>query len=197
MLEKSLMEGLPVLLHFPQSSPNEWICSEEVMRHLCLRKRMISWNRDKLSWASDGSPPTPAQILSHWPWRQWLPFSWRVTWKSDCSHFQEAQTSLLSLQGRLAGARRAASLSIFCNQNHWIRGFKMAPMANGSHVSFNWNLSLRKLERWAYYIIHSLSQFLSQIEHFISHATWHIPYIRYYTDSRWRALLQVRAVLAM
>ncbi len=35
---------------------------------------------------SDGSPsppgPAPAQILGHWPWRQWLPFSWRDCQKS-------------------------------------------------------------------------------------------------------------------
>jgi hypothetical protein len=90
----------------------------------CLRKRMISWNRAKRSWASDGSPPALAQILGHWPWR--LPFSWWVTWKSDsgCSHFQQARTSavnlvildflsLLSLQGRWAGALRAAFLCTF------------------------------------------------------------------------------------
>ncbi len=31
MVEKSLMEGLPVLLHFPQSSINEWVCSEGLL----------------------------------------------------------------------------------------------------------------------------------------------------------------------
>jgi hypothetical protein len=68
-------------------------------------------------------------ILGHWPWR--LLFSWRVTWKSDCFHFQEAWSSsinllilellsLLSLQGRWPGERRAASLSAFCD---WIGEF--------------------------------------------------------------------------
>jgi hypothetical protein len=91
--------------------------SESAVRDCCPRKRMISWNRAKRSW--DGSPPAPAQILGHWPWR--LPFSWRVTWKSNCCHFQEARTSsvnpvnlvildLLSLLSRWVGARRTAFL---------------------------------------------------------------------------------------
>ncbi len=68
--------------------------SESAVRGCCLWKRMTFWNRAKRSWASDCSPPAPAstQILGHWPWR--LLFSWGVTWKSDCSHFQEAQTSV-------------------------------------------------------------------------------------------------------
>ncbi len=69
--------------------------SESAVRDCCLWKRMISWNRAKHSWESDGSLPVPAQDLGHWSWR--LPFSWRVTWKSDCSHLQEAQTSVSSL----------------------------------------------------------------------------------------------------
>ena len=31
LVEKSLMEGLPVWLHFPRSSLNEWICSEGLL----------------------------------------------------------------------------------------------------------------------------------------------------------------------
>ncbi len=31
MVEKSLMEGLPVLLHFPRTSLNEWVCSEGLL----------------------------------------------------------------------------------------------------------------------------------------------------------------------
>ncbi len=114
-----------------------------------VRKRMISWNNAKRSWASDGSPPAPAQILGHWPWR--LPFSWRVIWKSDCCQFQEARRTQgflrsLSLHGRRAGERRAAFLCTFLRWDWGV--LKMAPMANGSHVSFNWNSSLRKLECW-------------------------------------------------
>ncbi len=65
--------------------------SESAVRDCCLRKMMTSWIRGNRSWASDGSPPAPAQILGPWPWR--LPFSWRVTWKSDCCYFQEARRS--------------------------------------------------------------------------------------------------------
>ncbi len=43
--------------------------SESAVWDCCLRQRMISWNRAKRSWASDGSPPAPAQILGHWSWR--------------------------------------------------------------------------------------------------------------------------------
>jgi hypothetical protein len=42
------------------------------------------------------------------------------------------------LQSRLAAARRAALLHAFRN---WIgRNFRNAPIANGRHVNFNWNL---------------------------------------------------------
>ncbi len=100
-----------------------WMSESEV-RDCCPRKMMMSWNR--------GTPPAPAQILGYWPWR--LPFSWRVTWKSDCSHFQGSRTSfynsvnpviqgllsLLSLQGRWVGARREAFLTAF---RDWIGEF--------------------------------------------------------------------------
>ncbi len=137
MVKKLPMEGLPVLSHFPRFSPNESRpLSESAVRDCssCLRKpeRMIWWNRAKRSWASDGSPsaPSPAQVLGHWQWR--LLFSWRVTWKNDFSESlprganqrldselsKSSNTSwdvlsLLSLQGRWAGVRRAASLSAF------------------------------------------------------------------------------------
>ncbi len=128
--------------------------SESAVRDCCLRKRMTSWNRSKRSWSSDGSPPAPAQILGHWPWR--LPFSWRVTWKSDSSHFQEARTSsvnlvildllsLLSLQGRRAAARRAAFLSAI--RDGIGRDFKNAPIANRSHLILNCIWSPDHLDR--------------------------------------------------
>jgi len=49
---------------------------------------MMFWNRYKLSSAQGSSLSPPFQILTPQPQRR--PFSWRVTWKSDCSHLQEA-----------------------------------------------------------------------------------------------------------
>jgi hypothetical protein len=70
--------------HFPRSSLNEWICSEGLL-HM-KEDDILKQSQESLSirWLS----ASPAQILGHWPWR--LPFSWRVTWNSDYSQFQEA-----------------------------------------------------------------------------------------------------------
>ena len=62
--------------------------SDSVTRDFFLQKRMMFWNRSKHSSAQEGSQPAPLQILTHQPLRR--PFSWRVTWKSDFSHVQEA-----------------------------------------------------------------------------------------------------------
>ena len=81
------------------------------------RVRLMFWNRSKHSSAWAGCLPAPVQILTHQPHRS--PFSRRVTWKSDCSHFQEASHKLVSCTTRLyykicwvsrwwAGARCAA-----------------------------------------------------------------------------------------
>ncbi len=51
-------------IHFPHTFRfNLCWMSESVVRDCSLRKRMISWNRAKRYWASDGSPPAPAHIL--------------------------------------------------------------------------------------------------------------------------------------
>ena len=60
---------------------------------------MMLWDRSKHSSALKGSRPAPVQILTHQPQR--LPSSWRVTWKSDCSHLQEARYKLVTCTTRL------------------------------------------------------------------------------------------------
>ena len=62
--------------------------NDSAVRDCCLVRRMMFWNRSKHSSAPKGSLQAPVQILNHRPQRS--PFSWRVSWKSDCSHFQEA-----------------------------------------------------------------------------------------------------------
>ncbi len=67
---------------------------ESAVRDGSLLKRMVFWNRSKHSSTWEGSLPAPVQILTHQLQKQ--PFSWRVTWKSDCSHLQEACYKLVS-----------------------------------------------------------------------------------------------------
>jgi hypothetical protein len=62
--------------------------SDSAVRDCCQVKRMILWNRSKPSSALKGPLQALVQILNHRPKRP--PFSWRLTWKSDCSHFLEA-----------------------------------------------------------------------------------------------------------
>ena len=61
----------------------------------------------------------------------------------------------------------------------------MAPLANGSHASFNWNLSLRKLERWRHplssvpvynLLYQSLSRFQMWTFHFALNASFSIGF---------------------
>ncbi len=119
--------------------------SKSVGRDCCQVKRMISWNRSKLSSAPDGSLPEPDQILSHLPQR--LPFSWGVAWKATVlaskRHARASQTSgnpeyLKNLENQRfpsRGARPAREAARLAFSN-WIgRKLKNAPimMANGSH----------------------------------------------------------------
>ena len=67
--------------------------SDSAVRDCCLVKRMMLWNRSKQYSAPKRSLKAPVQILNHRPQR--TPFSWRVTWKSDCSHFEEASYKLV------------------------------------------------------------------------------------------------------
>ena len=67
--------------------------SDYAVRDCCLVKRMMLWNRSKQYSAPKRSLKAPVQILNHRPQR--TPFSWRVTWKSDCSHFEEAGYKLV------------------------------------------------------------------------------------------------------
>jgi hypothetical protein len=103
--------------------------SESDVRDCCIRMRMMFWNRSKHPSAWAGCLTAPVQVLTHRPQRR--PFSWRVTWKSDCSHLQEARYKLVScttslvvqdteIQGRWAGARCAAWRHAFRN---WVGEF--------------------------------------------------------------------------
>ena len=96
--------------------------SESEAGGCCLGMRLMFWNRSKHSSAWAGWLPAPVQILTHQPHRS--PFSRRVTWKSDCSHFQEACYKLVScttslyykicwVSGWWAGARGAACRHAF------------------------------------------------------------------------------------
>ena len=69
--------------------------NESEVRDCSILKRMMLWNRwCKHSSALGSSLSPPFQILTPQPQRR--PFSWRVTWKSDCSHLQEALDKLVS-----------------------------------------------------------------------------------------------------
>ncbi len=55
MVEKLLMEGLPVLLHFPRSSLNEWICSEGLLHTKEDDILKQSQSFFSIRWLSDSS----------------------------------------------------------------------------------------------------------------------------------------------
>jgi len=141
MVEKSLMEGLPVLLHFPRSSLNEWICSEGLLPTkeddiLKQRQSFLSIRWLSASSCSDsGSLTMETAIFVKSHLKKWL-LSLPRGVKTSVNPVNLVILDLLSLLSRWAGARRAAFRRAF---RYWIgRNFKTAPMANHSHLNLNW-----------------------------------------------------------
>ncbi len=98
-----------------------------------LKQSQAIWS---IRWLSSSSCP------DSWPLTKETAISRRVTWKRDCSHFQD-----FTEFARQVALRAAWSIPKRILQLDW-GVLKMAPMANGSHVNFNWNLSLRKSKHW-------------------------------------------------
>jgi hypothetical protein len=160
---------------------------------------MMFWNRSKHSSAQQGSPPPPIQILTHQPPRR--PFSWRVTWKSDCSHFQEAHcleflsncleflSNSLEFLSATVGRRPARGIAERISRLDCGEFLKLHQW----QITANWVLNLPRLERWwgylfsvpVYYLLeHSLSQFQMWTFHFALYATFSSGfwYGLYHTD---------------
>ncbi len=149
LAEKSwlLMEGLPVWLHFPRSSLNEWICSEGLLPTkeddiLKQRQSFLSIRWLSASSCSDSGSltmETAIFVKSHLKkWLLSLPRGAKIqsilSNKIYCLVWQDL------LSGPARGARHSCAHFAF-----GVGVLKMAPMANGSQVSFKLILSLRKL----------------------------------------------------
>ncbi len=151
IVEKSLMEGLPVLLHFPRSSLNEWIYSEGLLPSkeddiLKQRQSLLSIRWLSASSCSDsGSLTIETAIFVKSHLKKWV-LSLPRGAKNSVNPVNLVILDLLSLLSRWACARRAGSLSAF--RDGIGRKFKNAPIANRRHLILKLILSLRKLERW-------------------------------------------------
>ncbi len=138
-LEKSLMEGLPVVLHFPcRSSLNEWICSEGLLSTKeddILKQRQSFFSIRWLSSSScsdSGSLTMETAIFVKSHLKKWLLLLPKNSVKLVNLEIQD----LLSLLSWWADARRAASLSAF--RDGIGRNFKNPPIANRRHLILNW-----------------------------------------------------------
>ena len=144
LVEKSLMEGLPVWLHFPRSSLNEWICSEGLLPTkeddiLKQRQSFLSIRWLSASSCSDsGSLTMEAAIFVKSRLKKWL-LSLPRGVKTSVNLVNLVILDLLSFLSWWAGARRAASLSAF--RDGIGRNFKNAPIANLNrrHLTQVWN----------------------------------------------------------
>ncbi len=149
-VEKSLMEGLPILLHFPRFSLNEWITCEGLLHSkegniLKQSQAFLSIRWLSASSCSDsGSLTMETAIFVKSHLKKWLLSLPRDAKNSvNPVNLNTRFTELTEWVGRRAARGIPAHIL------RWDWGvLKMAPMANGGHVSFKWNLSLRKLEHW-------------------------------------------------
>ncbi len=141
MVEKSLMERLPVLLQFSRSSLNEWICSEGLLptkEDGILKQRQSFFSIRWLSASSctdSGSLTMETAIFVKSHLKKWLLSLTRGA-KSSVNPVNLIILDLLSFLSWWACARRAASLSAF--RDGIGRNFKNAPIANYHHLILNW-----------------------------------------------------------
>ncbi len=141
MVEKLLMEGLPVLLHFPQSSLNEWICSEGLLPTkeddiLKQRQSLFSIRWLSASCCSDSGPLTmETAIFVKSRLKKWLFALSRGALQAWIVYYKLVVQDT-EFQSRRAAARRAAFLCAFCDGIG--RNFKNAPIANHRHLILNW-----------------------------------------------------------
>ncbi len=193
MVEKSLMEGLPVLLHFPRFSLNEWISGEGLLH--TKEDDILKQSQAFLSirWLSASSCSDPGSLTmetamfvkSHL--KKWL-LSLPRGAKNSVNLVNLVILDLLSFLSGWAGARRAAFLRTFCDGiGEFQNGTNGKWPPRETVVSFNWNLSLRKslLERWGpgvfsvpvYKLLkHSLTRFQMWTFHFALNASFSIGF---------------------
>ncbi len=140
LVEKSLMEGLQVWLHYPRSSLNEWICSEGL---LPTKEDDILKQRQSLSirWLSASSCSDSGQLTmetaifvkSHL--KKWL-FSLSRGVLQAWILYYKLVVQDTEFQSRRAATRSAAFLRAF---RYGIgRNFKNTPKANRRHLILNW-----------------------------------------------------------
>ncbi len=141
MMEKLLMEASQVLLLFPRSSLNEWICSDGLLptkEDDILKQRQLFFSIRWLSTSScsdSGSLTMETAIFVKSHLTKWL-FSLPRGAKNSVNPVNLVILDLLSLLSRRTGARRAASLSAF--RDGIGRNFKIAPIANRCHLILKW-----------------------------------------------------------
>jgi len=143
LVEKSLMEGLPVWLHFPRSSLNEWICSEGLLPTkeddiLKQRQSFLSIRWLSASSCSDsGSLTMETAIFVKSHLKKWL-LSLPRGVNQSLELSKSCQTRFTALFDKIywVGRRAARGIPAHISRLEW-GVLKIPLMANGRQVNFN------------------------------------------------------------